>query len=226
MTNKQLPTVVLTGFDPFGGDIINPSWLAVQPLDGEIISSHRIVSAQLPTSFARAPRALRDAIRRHKPALVICVGQAGGRSQISLERIAINVIDARIADNDGAQPIDIPVVRSGPAAYFSTLPIKAMLAEMRDAGIPVEISQTAGTYVCNQVFYVLMQALSKSRAPTRARGGFIHIPYLSEQAGSSGKSNAGAASVALDTTIAGLRLAVTCALRTRTDLSIGAGATH
>lgn len=218
MAQRQSRSVLLTGFDPFGGDTINPSWEAVSRLQGETIAGRSMLAEQLPTTFAAAPRALRAALRRHTPELVLCVGQAGGRAALSLERVAINVNDARIPDNAGAQPVDTPVVTRGPAAYFTTLPIKAMRAELRAAAIPAEISQTAGTFVCNQVFYVLMHAL----AGTRVRGGFVHIPYLPQQVA----ALPGVPSLDLDTLVAGLRICIDTALRTRRDLRIGAGATH
>ena len=224
----QARTVLLTGFDPFDGERLNPSWLAAETLHGEAIAGRRIVAVQLPTSFARGPRVLRAAIRRHAPELVVCVGQAGGRAQISLERVAINIDDARIADNDGAQPVDTPIVRSGPAAYFSTLPIKAMFAALREADIPAEISQTAGTFVCNRVFYALMHALAEDgdhHHDSRRggiRGGFVHIPYLPEQAA----GHPGAPSLSLGIVVAGLRIMIETALRTRKDHRIAAGATH
>lgn len=214
------PVVLLTGFDPFGNETINPSWEAVKALDGAEIHGHRIVAAQLPTAFGRSRRTLRAALARHAPALVVCVGQAGGRDAISLERVAINVDDARIADNDGAQPVDVPVVRGGPAAHFSTLPIKAMRDALRDAGLPAEISQTAGTFVCNHVFFALMHALARS--PRGARGGFVHIPYLPEQAA----KHPGAPSLPLEALVRGLRIAVDVALRVRQDARTAGGATH
>lgn len=214
-------TVLLTGFDPFGGGAVNPSWLAVERLHNRLVAGHRIESLQLPTAFARAPRLLRAAIRRHRPSLVICVGQAGGRPAISLERVAINLIDARIADNDGAQPVDAPVVRGGPAAYFSTLPIKAMRADLAAAGIAAEISHTAGTFVCNQAFYALMDALTKLPAP-RPRGGFVHVPFLPEQV----ETLPGMPSMPLETIVAGLRIAIASALTTRRDRRVGGGTTH
>ena len=216
-------TVLLTGFDPFGGESLNPSWLAAEALHGETIAGRRIVAVQLPTSFARSPRTLRAAIRRHAPELIVCVGQAGGRAQISLERVAINVDDARIADNDGAQPVDTPIVRGGPAAYFSTLPIKTMFAALREADIPAEISQTAGTFVCNRVFYALMHALAEDgHLRGGVRGGFVHIPYLPEQAA----ARLGAPSLSLGIVVAALRIMIETALRTRKDRRIAAGATH
>jgi len=207
--------VLLTGFDAFGGERLNPSWLAVQALHGRRIAGHRMVAAQLPTVFDESLHVLRGLLRQHRPALAICVGQAGGRSALSLERVAINVNDARIADNAAAQPIDTPVIASGPAAYFTTLPIKAMLAALQQAGVAVEVSQTAGTFVCNHVFYGLMHLLATQRGFKRTRGGFVHVPYLPEQ---------GAPSMTLDDMARGLRLAVRCALTTQHDIVQGAGA--
>jgi len=208
-------TLLLTGFAPFGGETLNPSWEAVRRLDGERLGDLPVVAAQLPTEFGAALRALDELLERHRPTLVVAVGQAGGRAELSLERIAINVDDARIPDNAGRQPIDEPVVAGGPAAYFSTLPIKAMTRVLRDAGIPAAVSQTAGTFVCNHVFYGLQHRLQGSGV----RGGFIHIPYLPAQAA----AQPGAPSMALETLIAGLRLALTCAATTRADLREGGG---
>jgi pyroglutamyl-peptidase len=155
-----------------------------------------------------------------KPALVICVGQAGGRSQMSLERVAINVDDARIADNAGRQPIDQPIRSGGPAAYFSTLPIKGMAKAMRAAGIPAEVSQTAGTFVCNHVFYGLMDQLA-AHAPA-VRGGFIHIPYIPSQAA----RHPGQPSLALETLVEGLRIALQSAMTLQQDVEEGGGQLH
>src|SRR5438309_7486556 len=146
------PTVLVTGFEPFGADTVNPSWMATQALHGRQVVSHRIVGAQIPTVFGQSLQALRDLLLHYRPDVVICTGQAGGRAALSLERIAINVNDARIPDNAGAQPIDTPVIPGGPAAYFTGLPIKAMLASMLAAGIRAEDSQPAGTFVCNHCF--------------------------------------------------------------------------
>lgn len=208
-------TLLLTGFAPFGGETLNPSWEAVRRLDGERLGDLLVVAAQLPTEFGVALRVLDELLERHRPTLVVAVGQAGGRAELSLERIAINVDDARIPDNAGRQPIDEPVVAGGPAAYFSTLPIKAMTRVLRDAGIPAAVSQTAGTFVCNHVFYGLQHRLQGSGV----RGGFIHIPYLPAQAA----AQPGAPSMALETLIAGLRLALTCAATTQADLREGGG---
>ncbi len=223
----RTPIVLLTGFDPFGGEAINPSWEAVSHLHGTVIAGHRIESAQLPTAFVRGANALLDAIERHRPALVLCIGQAGGRDGLSLERIAINLIDARIPDNDAMQPIDIPSIVGAPPAYFSTLPIKSMRAALHTAKIPAEISHTAGTFVCNHVFYVLMHALAAESTDVqgtdasgaRIRGGFVHVPYLPEQARRLGET----ASMPLKTMIEGLRIVIETALRSEHDLAVTAG---
>jgi len=213
--NNVLPTVLITGFDAFGGDAINPSWLVAQALDGETLQGHRVVAELLPTEFAASRQLLTASLRQHKPALVLCLGLAGGRACLSLERIAINVQDARIADNAGAQPMDIRIVQRGPAAFFSTLPIKAMLQALTASGIPAEVSQTAGTFVCNHVFYALMHALKKQRGTVKARGGFAHVPYLPGQ---------GLPCMTLDEMVRGLRAAIECALTTEGDALLGAGA--
>lgn len=212
-------TILLTGFQPFGGERENPSWQAVRALHGTRIGGHRVVARELPVTFGDALKALRAMLRETRPSVALCVGQAGGRAQISLERVAINVDDARIADNAGQQPVDMPVVAGGPAAYFTTLPIKAMREALREGGFPVEISQTAGTFVCNHVFYGLMHAL---RAQRGVRAGFMHIPYSPAQAA----AHAGAPSLAVDTVTAALRLALQVALRTPADLKRPGGAEH
>ena len=210
-------TILLTGFTPFGGASTNVSWMVAQTFHGTEIDGHTIVSAQLPTEFDHSLECLTDLIRKHHPVLVICLGQAGGRSAISLERIAINVADARIADNAGAQPVDKPVVSGGPPGYFTSLPIKAMLQAVQREGVAAEVSQTAGTFVCNHVFYGLMHTLERRRALQGVRGGLIHLPFLPDQ---------GAPHMALDDMLRGLRAAMACALATRQDVKIGAGTEH
>lgn len=213
MTNK----ILLTGFDAFGGATLNPSWLAVRALHGAQVRGHKVVAAQLPTVFGASLRELTALLKHHQPALVVCVGQAGGRRALSLERVAINVNDAPIADNAGAQPVDTAVKPGAPAAYFTSLPIKAMLAELQTQGVAAEVSQTAGTFVCNHVFYGLMHALATQRGLKHTRGGFIHVPWLPEQ---------GAPSMPLDEIVRGLRLAVRCAMQVQHDAALGAGSTH
>ncbi|QWP74821.1 pyroglutamyl-peptidase I [Lysobacter sp. K5869] len=213
--------VLLTGFEPFGGEADNPSWDAVRRLHGERIGGRRVVAERLPVAFGASLQRLRECLDASRPALVLCVGQAGGRAQLSIERVAINVDDARIADNLGARPIDEPVIGDGPAAYFSTLPIKALRAALLDAGLPAEISQTAGTYVCNHVFYGLMHELHR-RGDARVRGGFIHIPYSPAQAA----RHAGAPSLDADSVVRALRAMVETALATDVDRRLAGGAEH
>jgi len=163
---------------------------------------------------------LNRALDEVKPNAVLSVGQAGGRSDITVERIGINVDDARIPDNAGNQPVDEPIVAGGPAAYFSRLPIKAIVAAVREAGIPASVSQTAGTFTCNRVMYGLLHWLEQQKSP--ARGGFIHIPYLPEQAA----QHPGAPSMAVATIIQALEIAVKVTLETGDDIKQAGGATH
>src|SRR3954470_13552848 len=135
-------SVLVTGFDPFGGSAVNPSWDAIHALDGREIAGHRIIGGEIPTVFGASLLRLEALMEQHRPQLVICTGQAGGRAAMSLERVAINVNDARIPDNAGAKPIDVPILPEGPAAYFTSLPIKAMMQAMLHGGIRAEVSQT------------------------------------------------------------------------------------
>ncbi|WP_423192681.1 pyroglutamyl-peptidase I [Cupriavidus sp. H18C2] len=213
-------TVLLTGFEPFEQEPINPSWEAVRALDGARFGDAVVVARQLPCVFGKAIDAMAGLVASLQPDVVI-VGQAGGRTELSIERVGINVDDARIADNAGAQPVDLAIAPDGPAAYFSTLPIKAIVRDLRAAGVPAMVSQTAGTFVCNHVFYGLMHTLAQ-RGLSGVRGGFIHIPYLPEQAA----RHPGAPSLALDTLIAGLRVAVATTLSTETDIREQGGQLH
>src|SRR3954470_20235322 len=207
-------SVLVTGFDPFGGSAVNPSWDAIHALDGRQIAGHRVVGGEIPTVFGASLQRLQALMEQHRPALVICTGQAGGRGALSLERVAINVNDARIPDNAGAQPVDTPVVADGPAAYFTSLPIKAMLQALLGAGIRAEVSQTAGTFVCNHVFYGLMPLLAQPRCQG-VRGGLVHVPFLPEQ---------GQPSMRVDEIVAGLALGIEVALGTEHDIRKEAGA--
>jgi len=202
---------LVTGFDAFGGDKVNPSSLAVSRLKRKL-GGLAIHTVELPTSYGRAPLALRAAIHEVRPDIVLGVGQAGSRTELCLERVAINVQDARIKDNDGKQPVDRPVVRDGPAAYFSTLPIKACVTEMRKAGLPAAVSNTAGTFVCNHIFYALMDIAQSHPIPMR--GGFLHIPYMLEQAAGLG----GTPSMALDDIVRGIEIVLAVSAQRQTDL--------
>jgi pyroglutamyl-peptidase len=204
------PTVLLTGFDAFGGASVNPSWLGAQVLHGRQIAGHRVVAARLPTVFDTSLRELHALLAAHRPALTLCVGLASGRQALSLERVAININDASLADNRGSQPVDTPVVPQGPAAYFSTLPLKAMLLALRRHGLPAELSQSAGTFVCNHVFYGLMHALANQPALQGTRGGFVHVPDL--------------ATLPLPDLVGGLHQMLEIALTTGHDARFAAGA--
>ena len=171
--------LLLTAFDPFGGETVNPAQEALRLLPGRI-GAAQLVCRTVPTSFGCCAEVLRASIEQERPDAVLCIGQAGGRASLTPERMAVNLDDASIPDNDGDMPCDRPVVPGGPAAYFSTLPIRAMVCAIRAAGIPAEISNTAGTFVCNHLFYSLMHLLHTSYPAVR--GGFLHVPYLPEQA--------------------------------------------
>ena len=216
------PCVLLTGFEPFGGEPVNPSWQVALALHGEVMAGAQVVALQLPCVFGAALTVLQQALRQHRPQLVLALGQAAGRCELTPERVAINVDDARIADNAGARPIDQPVVPGGPAAYFSSLPIKAMVAALREAGVPAAVSQTAGTFVCNHVFYGLMHTLNTARGRAGVRGGFMHLPLLPEQAA----RLPGQPSLPLATQVAGVRLALAAALAQHEDLHAAGGAEH
>ncbi|MED7788688.1 pyroglutamyl-peptidase I [Francisella sp. 19X1-34] len=171
-------TVLVTGFAPFGGESINSSWQAVKGLP-DIIDGAMIVKKQLPVSFERSTQKLDALIKQYSPDIIINVGEAGGRSAVSLERVAINVDDARIADNDNNQPKNKKISKTGKNAYFTKLPIYKIDSLVKKQGIPVYISNTAGTFVCNHVMYHLLQLLDK-KYPNKI-GGFIHVPYMPSQ---------------------------------------------
>ena len=210
-------TILITGFEPFGGEKRNPSQEIAQALDGRVIAGRRVVGAVLPCVFGRSLAELKKLLRRHRPELVVCVGQAGGRAEITPERVAINVDDARIADNAGRQPIDQPIIPGGPAAYWSKLPLKAIVVALRKKKIPAAVSQTAGTFVCNHVFYGLMHALRRQRG---VRGGFIHVPFLP------GQARKGQPSLPLETMTKAVALAVETTIKHRRDISAPGGQTH
>lgn len=215
-----METVLVTGIEPFDGESLNPSWEAARAVHGRKIGGVRVVARQLPCVIADVRRALVDAIVEASPVLVLCLGQAGGRSDVSIERVAINVVDARIPDNAGKQPVDEPVIDGGPAAYFSTLPIKAIVKTLREAGIPTSISQTAGTYNCNAIFYALLHFIATERPGLR--GGFIHVPYLPQMAA----HHPGAPSLDVHTLIDAIEIIIATALSVKQDVKITGGATH
>ena len=170
--------ILVTGFDPFGGEKVNPALEAVKSLPSEIHGAE-IHWVEIPTVFYKAAEVLETAIVRFQPDAVLCIGQAGGRASLTPERVAINQDDARIPDNQGNQPIDTPIRLDGQAAYFSTLPIKAMVQAIKEEGLPATVSNTAGTFVCNHLMYQALYLADKKFPDMRA--GFMHIPYMTEQ---------------------------------------------
>lgn len=198
--------VLVTGFAPFGGETLNPAYEAVKALP-ERIGGAEICKLELPVEFGGAEDTLACALETHRPDLVLCVGQAGGYAGLGIERVAINLRDAAMPDNAGKQPAEEPVRADGPVAYFSNLPVKAMAETLRAAGIPAFVSNTAGTYVCNDIMYTLFYLIQR-RFPG-IRGGFIHVPYAPEQAACKPQ---GTPSMSLTEIARGLELAIQAAL--------------
>ncbi|RIX78335.1 pyroglutamyl-peptidase I [Acidovorax cavernicola] len=221
-SNAKAPRVLIAGFEPFENDPVNPAWEIARALDGWTCEGAVVQAVQLPCVFGRAIDTLDAALPGPPLKLVLCVGAAGGRTEISMERAALNIDDARIPDNAGQQPIDLPVVKDGPAAYFATLPIKAMVRDMRAAGLPAAVSNSAGTFVCNHIFYALMHRIATRPALAHTRGGFVHVPYLPEQAA----SKPGVASMALADQVEAFRVAIRTALTVRHDVRETAGRLH
>jgi pyroglutamyl-peptidase len=209
---------LVTGFEPFGGETLNPALEAIRRLPtrlGPLI----IEAREIPTLFGRSIEALARALDETRPDFVLAVGQAGGRAALSLERVAINIDDATTADNAGYTPVDRPVVAGGPAAYFATLPIKAAVQALRAAGLPAIVSNTAGTFVCNHLFYGLMhQAALRNH---RLRGGFLHIPYLPQQA----VRHAGAPSMAIEHIVQAIEIILATSAEQSDDLVLAEDAT-
>ncbi|MBH5318419.1 pyroglutamyl-peptidase I [Paenibacillus sp. GSMTC-2017] len=209
--------VLLTGFDPFGGETVNPAWEAVSALKGLKTDTFEVEIYQLPTVFNQSLDNLYRAINDVQPHIAICLGQAGGRSEFSVERVAINLNDARIPDNEGNQPIDTYVFEGGPVGYWTSLPIKAIVHELKRQHVPASISYTAGTFVCNHLFYGLMHHITENKLAIRA--GFIHIPFLPEQAA----KYAGQPSMALDTIVKGLMITIETTIANEQDIIAAGG---
>jgi len=207
---------LVTGFEPFGGERLNPSLEALRRLPARL-GALDIATQALPVAYGAALPALRAAIAAAKPDIVLCTGLAGGRAELSLERVAINIDDARILDNDGNQPIDRAVVAGGPAAYFATLPIKAAVAALREAGLPAAVSNTAGTFLCNHVFYGLMH--EAAAGGVGFRGGFLHVPYLPNQAA----RLPAIPSMALEHIVEGIAIILEVAAARSDDLAVSEG---
>lgn len=186
--------LLITGFEPFGGETINPAWEAVKALP-DTIGGYTLYKREIPTAFGEAPHCVLEAAQSLHPDVVLCIGQAGGRDAVTPERIAVNIRDARIPDNRGSQPEGQWVLETGPAAYFATVPVDAMAAAIRKAGLPGRVSNSAGTFVCNDTLYLLLNHFDGS--PVRV--GFVHVPYLPEQ---------GSPSLALADTVRALKSAI------------------
>lgn len=212
--------ILVTGFDPFGGEKVNPALEAVKSLPSEIHGAE-IHWVEIPTVFYKAADVLETAIIRYQPDAVLCIGQAGGRASLTPERVAINQDDARIPDNQGNQPIDIPIRLDGQAAYFSTLPIKAMVQAIKEEGLSATVSNTAGTFVCNHLMYQVLYLADKKFPDMRA--GFMHIPYMTEQV--INKPNT--ASMSLTDIVRGIEAAIGAIVDYKDkDIKLVGGATH
>lgn len=170
--------LLLTAFDPFGGETVNPAQEAVKMVSSRV-GNVEVIKCVVPTVFGKSIETVAAAIEDCRPDAVLCIGQAGGRADLTPERIAINLDDASIADNEGNRPVDTPIFPDGKPAYFSTLPVKAMVAAIRAAGIPASLSNTAGTFVCNHLMYGVLYTLEKYYPSVR--GGFLHVPYIPSQ---------------------------------------------
>jgi len=194
--------IIITGFDPFGGESINPAYEAVRLLPNKI-GSAEIIAAELPTIFGKCAVVLERLVEQHSPDVVICVGQSGGSRGIAIERVAINIADANIADNDGNQPVDLAIIEGGPVAYFSNLPIKAIVMNIKNHGVHASVSNSAGTFVCNDILYRVLH-LCETKYPNM-RGGFIHVPYIPEQVESKPE---GTPSMPLEMIVKGLQYAI------------------
>ena len=212
--------ILVTGFDPFGGEKVNPALEAVKSLPSKIRGAE-IAWVEIPTVFYKASEVLEAEIEKYQPDVVLCIGQAGGRASLTPERVAINQDDARIPDNQGNQPIDTPIREDGQAAYFSTLPIKAMVKAIKEQGLPATVSNTAGTFVCNHLMYQALYLADKKFPNMRA--GFMHIPYMTEQV----VNKPNTASMCLTDIVRGIEVAIGAIVDHKdNDLKLVGGATH
>ena len=208
---RESSVILVTGFEPFGGESTNPSWEICARLPKEI-AGMRVETCKVPCEFRRAIEVVAEAIERHHPDIVVSLGLAGGRSRLGVERVAINVDDARIPDNAGAQPIDEMIAPNGPPAYFATIPVKAIARGIRAAGVPAEVSNSAGTYVCNHVMYGVLHYLAASG--NHARAGFIHVPYDESQI----LDKRDAPAMSIDSMTRGIEAAIAAAVENRRDI--------
>ena len=212
--------ILVTGFDPFGGEPTNPAIESVKRIDNNIEGAE-IIKLEIPTVFHKAADVVEEKIKEVKPDVVLSIGQAGGRYGITVERVAINQDDARIEDNEGKQPIDVVIREDGAPAYFSTLPIKAMVEEIKKENLPASVSNTAGIFVCNHIMY---QDLYLAEKYGNIKAGFIHVPFLTEQV----VDKKDTASMSLEDIVKGLNAAIRAIVKynDKEDLSVTGGATH
>lgn len=212
--------ILVTGFDPFGGEKINPALETIKRLPDTILGA-QIIKLEIPTVVGKSLAKIAEAVEKENPDVVLSIGQAGGRSEITVERVGINIDDCRIPDNEGNQPIDEPVVKGGPAAYFVTVPIKAIVENIKAHNIPASISNTAGTFICNHVCYgVAHLAAARTAAGKPMKSGFIHIPFLPEQV--IGKP-ALTPSMSLETIVSGITHALEAIVKHGSDIKVSGG---
>lgn len=211
--------ILLTAFEPFGGDTLNPAQEAVKRVS-TVIKGAEIVKTDVPVVFHKAIDWVHGAMQKEKPDVTLCIGQAGGRFEITPERVAINLDDARIPDNDGNQPIDTPIFEDGAPAYFATVPIKAMVEKIKEARIPASVSNSAGTFVCNHLMYGVLYHIAKEFP--KMRGGFIHVPFVPSQV----LARASTPSMALEHIVTAIEAALEAIVENERDLPLVGGKEH
>lgn len=208
--------ILVTGFDPFGGESVNPAIEAVKMLP-ESINGAEIIKLEIPTVNHKSLEKIEAAILQYKPDVILSIGQAGGRADITVERIGINIDDNRIPDNEGNQPIDMPIFEDGENAYFVNIPIKRMVNSIRKVGVPASVSNTAGTFICNHVTYGVKYLIEKKYHGKKS--GFIHIPYLPEQV----VDKPGQPSMALESIVKGIIAALEAITEDLNDIKVSEG---
>ncbi len=211
--------ILITGFDPFGGEPVNPALEAVKLMKDEIAGA-KIIKLEIPTVFRKSVEKIHEMMKAEQPDVVLSIGQAGGRFGVTPERVAINVDDARIKDNEGNQPVDTPIFTDGEAAYFSNLPVKAMVEAIKNKGLPSTLSNSAGTFVCNHVMYGVLYYIHKEFP--NVRGGFIHVPFITDQV----VTKPNVASMALADIAEALEAAVEAIVKNQKDIHAIGGEIH
>ena len=211
--------ILITGFDPFGGEPVNPALEAVKLMKDEIVGA-KIIKLEIPTVFRKSVEKIHEMMKAEQPDVVLSIGQAGGRFGVTPERVAINVDDARIKDNEGNQPVDTPIFTDGEAAYFSNLPVKAMVEAIKNKGLPSTLSNSAGTFVCNHVMYGVLYYIHKEFP--NVRGGFIHVPFITDQV----VTKPNVASMALADITEALESAVEAIVKNQKDIHAIGGEIH